>query len=287
MFTSSGATTWRQKLFGLFSSPTVDLAAFEALLFEADFSFEFIEQVLKTVQKNNPKNANEAKTLLMDLMQKEFSSVQGSLEHFEAPRCILMVGVNGVGKTTSTAKLAHTLKLQGQTVMVCAADTFRAGAIEQLKKWGEKLGVEVVSQAFGSDPASVVFEAWEKAQKNKAILLIDTAGRMHTKDPLMDQLKKIKRVLEKSGGGAPHEIWMVLDATTGQNALKQAQEFNSDVALSGVVVTKLDGTAKGGAALTIAKRLNKPIRFVGVGEQEQALKPFELKTYLEGLFSQG
>lgn len=202
-----------------------------------------------------------------------------------APFVILMVGVNGVGKTTTIGKLAKRLQLEGKSVMLAAGDTFRAAAVDQLKVWGERNDVPVIAQQTGADSASVVFDALAAAKARKMdVLIADTAGRLQNKKNLMDELVKITRVLQKIDDSAPHEVMLVLDAGTGQNALSQVQEFQKAVKVSGLVLTKLDGTAKGGVVFALAKQFSVPIRFVGVGEQIDDLRPFSAEDFAAALF---
>jgi fused signal recognition particle receptor len=201
------------------------------------------------------------------------------------PRVIFMVGVNGVGKTTTMGKLANRLRQEGHTVLLCAADTFRAAAIEQLEVWAKRANVEIVKQKSGSDPAAVVFDAVSAAAaRGIDAVIVDTAGRLHTKSNLMAELEKMKRTAAKVVPGAPHEILLVMDATTGQNGLVQAREFTSAVGVTGIVLTKLDGTAKGGIVVAITRELNLPVRFVGVGEQMDDLVPFDAEAFVNSLF---
>jgi fused signal recognition particle receptor len=203
------------------------------------------------------------------------------------PRVILMVGINGAGKTTTIGKLARRFQDQGLSVMLAAGDTFRAAAVEQLQAWGERNRVPVVAQQTGADSASVVFDALQAAQARKAdVLIADTAGRLHTKTNLMDELAKIARVLKKLDPDAPHEVYLVVDAGTGQNALSQAEHFHRAVGLTGIVLTKLDGTAKGGILFAIAERLGVPIRYIGVGEAVEDLRPFEAQEFVDALFEE-
>jgi fused signal recognition particle receptor len=200
---------------------------------------------------------------------------------------ILFVGVNGVGKTTTIGKLANRFKSEGKSVLMAAGDTFRAGAIEQLEVWGERVGVEVIKQEAGSDPAAVMFDAIKAAKARKAdILLCDTAGRLQNKVNLMKELEKVKRVIEREIPGAPHEVLLVLDATTGQNALIQAKTFKEATNVSGIVLSKLDGTAKGGIVLAIRKELKIPVKLVGLGEKMDDLQRFDAEKYVYGLFSE-
>jgi fused signal recognition particle receptor len=198
---------------------------------------------------------------------------------------IFMVGVNGVGKTTTMGKLANRLRQEGHTVLLCAADTFRAAAIEQLEVWAKRANVEIVKQKSGSDPAAVVYDAVSAAStRGIDAVIVDTAGRLHTKSNLMAELEKMKRTAAKVVPGAPHEILLVMDATTGQNGLVQAREFTSAVGVTGLVLTKLDGTAKGGIVVAITRELNLPVRFVGVGEQMDDLVPFDAEVFVNSLF---
>ncbi len=202
------------------------------------------------------------------------------------PYVILMVGINGVGKTTTIGKLAKRLQGQGRSVMLAAGDTFRAAAVEQLKVWGERNNIAVVAQPRSADPASVVFDAYESARaRGIDVLIADTAGRLHTQTNLMEELKKIKRVVARLDADAPHEVMLVVDAGTGQNALAQAEQFNQAVGLTGLTLTKLDGTAKGGVIFALARRLSVPIRFIGVGESIEDLRPFDAAEFVEALFS--
>ena len=206
----------------------------------------------------------------------------------EGPFVIMVVGVNGVGKTTTIGKMAHKFKQAGNSVLLVAADTFRAAAVEQLKIWGERIGVHVVSQKTGADPSAVVFDALDfAANKETNVIIVDTAGRLHTKVNLMEELKKIKRVMGKKVPNAPHEVLLVIDATTGQNAISQARLFSEAVDVSGLALTKLDGTAKGGIVVNICRELTIPIRFIGIGEQMDDLRDFDADEFVSALFSEG
>ena len=202
-----------------------------------------------------------------------------------SPRVLFVVGVNGTGKTTTIGKLAHRWKKEGANVVLCAADTFRAAAIEQLEVWARRSNVEIIKQKSGADPSAVIYDALSAAQsRNADAVIVDTAGRLHTKSNLMTELEKMKRTAAKLVPGAPHEVFLVLDATTGQNGLNQAREFWSHAGVTGIVLTKLDGTAKGGIVVAITRELGLPIRFVGTGEQIDDLVPFDAETYVNSLF---
>jgi fused signal recognition particle receptor len=212
--------------------------------------------------------------------QKPANSTNGS-----GPHVIFIVGVNGAGKTTSIGKLANRLRQEGLSVVLCAADTFRAAAVEQLEIWAKRNGVDVIKQKSGADPAAVVYDAMAAAKaRNADVVIVDTAGRLHTKSNLMAELEKMKRTAAKVIPGAPHDVLLVLDATTGQNGLAQAREFTSTVTVTGIILTKLDGTAKGGIVVGIARELGLPIRFVGTGEQINDMVPFDAETYANSLF---
>jgi fused signal recognition particle receptor len=221
-------------------------------------------------------------------IEKSLASNQAGLKPAASgPTIVSIVGVNGTGKTTTSAKLAHAIQLRGQTAMLAACDTFRAAAIEQLKLWGARLKVEVIAGAYGADPAAVAHDAVTAANARRVNwLFIDTAGRLHTKHNLMLELQKLHRVIGKQSPGAPHEVLLVLDATTGMNALTQAREFNKAVPLTGLIVTKLDGTSKGGMVVAIQKELGLPIKFIGLGEQADDLQPFDAKQFAQALFGE-
>jgi fused signal recognition particle receptor len=203
----------------------------------------------------------------------------------EPPTVVMMVGVNGSGKTTTTGKLAALFQAEGKKVLLCAADTFRAAAIEQLEVWGKRTSTEIIRQAQGADPSAVIFDALQSAKARKLdVLLVDTAGRLHTKANLMTELEKMRRTASRVVPGAPHEVWLVLDATTGQNGLEQARKFTESAGVTGLVLTKLDGTAKGGIVVAITRELSLPIRYIGVGEQAEDLLPFEPEKFISSLF---
>ncbi|PTQ89404.1 signal recognition particle-docking protein FtsY [Agitococcus lubricus] len=220
---------------------------------------------------------------LVELLAPRVKPLQ--IDTHKKPYVILMVGVNGVGKTTTIGKLAKRLQFEGKKVMLAAGDTFRAAAVEQLQVWGQRNNIPVVAQSTGADSASVAFDALQSAKaKEMDVLIVDTAGRLHNKGHLMEELRKVKRVLQKVDGTAPHEVMLVVDAGTGQNALNQVQEFDQVVGLTGLTITKLDGTAKGGVLFNIASRTHVPIRFIGVGEKIDDLRPFAAKEFVAALF---
>lgn len=276
---------------------TIDEDFFEELeeiLIQADVGFEtvmeLVEELKSEVKRRNIKDPVDVQSVISEKLIEIYESGEENLSTLNiqenALTVILFVGVNGVGKTTTIGKLAHKFKTEGKNVLLAAGDTFRAGAIEQLEVWGERVGVDVIKQAEGSDPAAVMYDAVQAAKSRKVdILLCDTAGRLQNKVNLMNELEKIKRVIEREIPGAPHEVLLVLDATTGQNALIQAKTFKEATDVSGIVLSKLDGTAKGGIVLAIRNEMNIPVKFVGLGEQMDDLQVFDPEKYVYGLFS--
>ena len=267
------------------------LEEIETMLLVADVGVDATREIIDSLTEQIArKQLNDAEALmaaLHDRMQSILAPVSRPLAIPEGTRpwVILMVGINGAGKTTTIGKLTHRFQQQGLKVMLAAGDTFRAAAVEQLQAWGERNNVPVVAQQQGADSASVIFDALQSAQAhNIDVLIADTAGRLHTQTHLMEELKKIKRVMGKLDDNAPHEIMLVVDAGTGQNALSQAQEFNEAVGLTGITLTKLDGTAKGGIIFAIAKKTNIPIRFIGVGESIENLREFDAREFVDALF---
>ena len=252
---------------------------------------KIVGRLKERVKKDGYENPAELDSLLKDEVQNLLPDGASSLEDpFRMPpggppRVILVVGVNGVGKTTTIGKLAYNYRNAGRSVLIAAADTFRAAANEQLEIWAGRAGVDIIRQAQGADPAAVAFDALKAAiARGSDVLIVDTAGRLHTKVNLMEELKKIKRVIQKLLSDAPHDVFLVLDASTGQNAIQQAKQFSAAVGVTGLIVSKLDGTAKGGVVLAIADELGIPVRFLGVGEQLDDLQPFDRSAFVDALF---
>jgi fused signal recognition particle receptor len=266
----------------------------ETQLLSSDVGIEATDHIIQALtQKLGRKQLADPQALL-DSLKAELAAllepceVPLVIDTSSKPYVILVVGVNGAGKTTTIGKLAKRLQQDGHKIMLAAGDTFRAAAVEQLKVWGERNEVPVVAQPTGSDSASVIFDAYQSAQaKGMDVLIADTAGRLHTKDNLMQELEKIVRVLKKLNPAVPQETLLVLDSTTGQNSLNQARSFHKSVQVTGIALTKLDGTAKGGMVFAIAKELHLPIRFIGVGEKVDDLRPFAAQQFVDALFAQG
>jgi fused signal recognition particle receptor len=266
------------------------LEELEELLVSSDLgageAAEFVSRVRAEARRTGALSGQDVRALLRRFLEETLAGAAAPLNLDGAPSVILMLGVNGAGKTTSTGKLAASLRASGKSVLLAAADTFRAAAVEQLEEWGRRSGVEVIRQGAGADPAAVVFDAVKAAAaRGVDVLLVDTAGRLHTKSNLMDELVKLKKVVSRQLPGAPHECLMVLEAATGQNALQQAKLFHDAIGLTGIVLTKLDGTAKGGIVVRIYRELGVPIKLIGVGEQVEDLQPFDPKTFVDGLIS--
>ncbi|MDA3903489.1 MAG: signal recognition particle-docking protein FtsY [Desulfuromusa sp.] len=275
------------------SRTTIDedlIEELEEILITADLGMQTTQKLIKSLESCRARgelaSPDQVRQLLMEELEKILKFESKPLDVSSAsPFVIMVIGVNGVGKTTTIGKLANQFAQAGKKVILGAGDTFRAAAAEQLQIWGDRAGVEVVCHAEGADPSAVAFDAAKAAVARKAdILLLDTAGRLHTKVNLMEELKKIRRVLDREIPGAPHEVLLVLDATTGQNALTQAKLFNEAVPLDGIALTKLDGTAKGGIVVAIAAEMQVPVRFVGIGEQLDDLRPFDAEMFVSVLF---
>ncbi|MDR3983537.1 MAG: signal recognition particle-docking protein FtsY [Dysosmobacter sp.] len=276
----------------LFSGFTeADEAFFEELeetLILADLgmntALEAVEQLRQRVRKEKLRDQEEVKSALREILAEMISVGDTSLDLSTTPSVVLFIGVNGVGKTTSIGKVAHQLKNEGKRVLLCAADTFRAAAADQLEIWAERAGCELVRQHEGADPGAVLFDALQAAKaRNVDVVLCDTAGRLHNKANLMAELTKLSRIIDRECPGAARETLLVLDATTGQNGLIQAKQFQEAAGLTGIILTKLDGTAKGGIVVAIAKELGIPVKLVGMGEGLDDLKPFDAKEYVEAV----
>jgi fused signal recognition particle receptor len=262
------------------------LDALEELLIMADIGVAASDEIVEAVRSRSKRNES-----LRDLVKQEirriFAAAEKPIPNGTKPHVVLVVGVNGTGKTTTVGKLANQYKATGKRPLICAADTFRAAAVDQLQVWADRAGVDIVRAREGSDPAAVVFDALAASKsRGRDTVLVDTAGRLHTRTNLMHELGKIRRVAEREVAGSPHEVLLVLDATVGQNGLAQAREFTNVAGVNGIVLTKLDGTAKGGIAVAIAHDLKLPIRFVGVGESIDDLLPFSPQDYVEALFQE-
>jgi len=285
--------TWFGKITRLFERSSIEEETWEELeelLIAADTGVEtatrLTQRVKDRVSKEKISDVQQVRAALMQEMASILKVNGRGPAVTGSPRIILVVGVNGSGKTTSIAKLGYNFKRDGDKVMLAAGDTFRAAAIEQLKWWGERIEAEVIAHQQGADPGAVVFDALQAA-KNRGVqaVIVDTAGRLHTKFNLMEELKKIRRVIQRIDPSAPHETLLVLDATTGQNGLSQAKHFTEAVGVSGIILTKLDSTAKGGIVLAICDQLKIPVRFIGTGEQLDDLAPFDPQTFVEAIMS--
>lgn len=269
------------------------LEELETLLLTADVGIEATSAILQSLTDTlGRRELNDSEALiaaLHDTLVGELNAVEAPLhiDASKAPYVILVVGVNGVGKTTTIGKLSKRLEKAGHSVLLAAGDTFRAAAVEQLQAWGERNNIPVIAQHTGADSASVIFDAVQAAQaRHIDVVIADTAGRLHNKDNLMQELSKVVRVMQKLDDSAPHEVLLVLDAGTGQNAISQAQSFTEAVNLTGLALTKLDGTARGGVIFALARKLGIPVRFIGVGEQVDDLQPFAADTFVEALLDQ-
>jgi fused signal recognition particle receptor len=277
-----------QSLAQHFAGKPIDWDELEESLIRADLGVPMTTRIIKALQEREAwslMGINDVVKIVRQEISRVLPANPAAIRPLTGkPNVILLLGVNGTGKTTSTAKLARYLQKDGHTVLLAAADTFRAAAIEQLGIWASRLGVEMIKGQYNADPAALCYEAYQAAAKRRAdFLLCDTAGRLHTKKNLMAELEKVKRTLSKHDSNAPHEILLVVDATTGGNALVQAREFEAAVGLTGVIVTKLDGSGKGGIVVAIQEELGIPTRFVGTGEQLEDFGPFDRRTYIDNL----
>ncbi len=266
------------------------LEELEYTLITADLGVRTVEDILEQIRQRVDRRMTNDAAEIRNLIREHLLEVLRASEtpiHVVAtpPAVVMVVGVNGAGKTTTIGKLANRFLGEGRSVLLCAADTFRAAAIEQLEVWARRAGVEMIRQKTGADPSAVVFDALQAAKaRGVDYVIVDTAGRLHTKDNLMAELEKMRRTCERVVPGSPHEVWLVLDATTGQNGVEQARKFTQSAGITGIILTKLDGTAKGGVVVSIARELNLPIRFVGVGEKIDDLLPFEPDRFVQSLF---
>lgn len=270
------------------------LEELESLLVMADVGVETTERIISELQKSLARKELKDVEALQSGLRKSLNEILApveaplSIRQMDGPFVILMVGVNGAGKTTTIGKMARRFKDDGYSVMLAAGDTFRAAAVEQLQAWGNRNNVPVISQQAGADPAAVIFDAWDAARaRGIDVLLADTAGRLQSQTGLMDELAKVKRVLARRDETAPHEVMLVLDASQGQNALVQAEKFHDALGLTGITVTKLDGSAKGGILLAIANKLKIPVRFIGIGEAAEDMQPFSAEDFVDALLASG
>lgn len=266
------------------------LEELEYTLITADIGVRTVEDILERIRqqvdRKSTSDAAEIKNLIREQLLEVLRASENPLRVVTTPPAVVMVvGVNGAGKTTTIGKLAHRFLGEGRKVLLCAADTFRAAAIEQLDVWAQRANVDMIRQKTGADPSAVVFDALQAAKaRGVDYVIVDTAGRLHTKENLMAELEKMRRTCQRVVPGSPHEVWLVLDAITGQNGLEQARKFTESAGVTGIILTKLDGTAKGGVVVAIARELNLPIRFVGVGEKIDDLLPFEPENFVGSLF---
>ena len=282
-----------EKVDSIFTGRKIDeetLEELEELLIASDVGTKASAEIIKTIREKSDKGEVSDVDSVKEILKKELVSVLGNSQpimvYGDKPFVILAIGVNGVGKTTTIGKLAHRFYSQGLSVMLAAGDTFRAAGIEQLEIWAKRANAQLVKHQSGSDPAAVAFDAIAAARhRDVDVVIVDTAGRLHTKSPLMEELKKVKRVIEKAMTGAPQEVLLVVDANTGQNALRQAEMFNNAIGVTGVALTKLDGTAKGGIVFAIRKDFGIPVRLIGIGEKIDDLQDFNPQEFVEALFS--
>lgn len=281
------------KTHGLFGGRKIDtasLAELEEALYTADFGVETTTEILEEIKaacrKDSELKGRQAAAIGAAVLRRVLAGSEGVLSVPAGKPCVIaMIGVNGSGKTTTTAKLAHKLKGDGQAVLVAACDTFRAAAVEQLKSWADRLEIEIVATHTGADSAAVAFDAWQAAKaRGHDWLIVDTAGRLHTKGNLMEELAKIRRVLQKNDPAAPQHRWLVVDGSLGANSIEQAKVFHQSFGLTGLVVTKLDGTSRGGALVGIWRQLKIPIYFIGLGERPDDLQPFSIDNYAQAVF---
>jgi fused signal recognition particle receptor len=281
------------KTAGIFGAKPIDASSLETLeeaLYTADFGVETTEEILTEIKaaykKDKTLRGQDAAQIGAEVLKRVLAGAEGELKPAaSAPTVIAMIGVNGSGKTTTSAKLAWKLKEEGKTVTLAACDTFRAAAVEQLKSWATRLDLDIVASHTGADSAAVAFDAWQAAKsRGRDYLIVDTAGRLHTKSNLMEELAKIRRVLQKNDATAPQHRWLVVDGSLGSNSIEQAKVFHKSFGLTGLVVTKLDGTSRGGAIVGIWRELKIPIYFIGLGEKPEDLQPFSVENYAKAVF---
>ena len=285
----------------LFAGRKIDQALLdeiEEILITSDVGVTTTERIISRLRERVKRDKLEDAELIIEVLKEEIAAMLGespsaandkefAIDHTDRPHVIMVIGVNGVGKTTTIGKLAHNYKRAGRSVLIGAADTFRAAANEQLEVWAQRAGVDIVQQAHGADPAAVAYDTLNAAKaRNTDVVIIDTAGRLHNKQGLMKELEKIGRVMKKVKENSPNDIFLVLDATTGQNALQQAREFTKVAPVTGIILTKLDGTAKGGAVLAIADAMSFPVRYIGVGERIDDLQVFDPSAFVEAMFEE-
>ncbi len=286
-----------EKTRGIFGGRSIDVSSLETLeeaLYTADFGVETTDEVLAEIKaaykKDKELRGQQAAAIGSSVLKRALAGSEGVLNGPTSdgpalPKVIVLIGVNGSGKTTTTAKLGWLLKQDGKSVMLAACDTFRAAAVEQLKSWATRLDLPIVASHTGADAAAVAFDAWQAAKARGCdYLIVDTAGRLHTKSNLMDELEKIRRVIQKHDPTAPHHSWIVVDGSLGTNSIEQAKVFHKSFGLTGLIVTKLDGTSRGGAIVGIWRELKLPIYFVGLGEQPEDLQPFSAENYAKAVF---
>jgi fused signal recognition particle receptor len=285
------------KTAAIFGQKPIDASSLDTLeeaLYTADFGVETTEEILEEIKaaykKDKTLRGQDAAAIGASVLKRVLAGAEGTLDFAAVgpganPAVICMIGVNGSGKTTTAAKLAWKLKEDGQSVVLAACDTFRAAAVEQLKTWAERLNLEIIASHTGADAAAVAFDAWQAAKaRDRRYLIVDTAGRLHTKSNLMEELAKIRRVLQKNDPTAPQHRWLVVDGSLGSNSIEQAKVFHQSFGLTGLVVTKLDGTSRGGALVGIYRQLKLPIFFLGLGEQAEDLQPFSVDNYVKAVF---
>ena len=285
--------TFHQAFENIFSGAKLDQDALDQLeeaLYTADFGVETVEEIIEEIQvaykADKEMRSQEAAKIGATVLTRVLEGAEGTVVVGQnKPEVICLIGVNGSGKTTTTAKLGHLYQNEGYSLLIGACDTFRAAANEQIKHWADKLNIDIVASHHGADSAAVAFDAYEAAQsRGRDIVILDTAGRLHTKSNLMKELEKLKRVIQKHDPNAPHHSWLVVDGSLGSNSIEQARVFNESLPLTGLIITKLDGTSRGGALVGIYRELKLPIYFVGLGEQPDDLQPFSAKNYANAIF---